>query len=335
MAEGQLRASDARQRVSMMPIQRRSSRRLRAFGVVIPCRMDKTCRVISFRVVTGKLKRRARLRLVHDPLRETSVGDLIELDFGKKCSSRKHWCVTRVMKRTDEAELEPDLRSSEPPVTGRYPWEVDGVHIDADWLAEVLSRAEAQERWIVQTRGKDNVKSPWGDEVLHLSNSTLRSTIARQDVRHVVIEGDSIERENLRAFLNSAIARKLHSLSLARLGLDDSTVKVLAAAENLRDLAWLDLSYNSIDTPGVEALATAPFLTSLRYVNLEGNPADRVIETFGVDPLTGNVVASSVQLPSRGRGLEQRVGRRIEWLHSPSQFAHYPPLPREIDLATA
>ena len=77
-------------------------------GVVIGNKMDKTVKVVIERLMKEPLykkyiKRTTKL-LVHDEKNECKVGDLVEIKEVRPISKRKHFLVTKILKR-GEAEV--------------------------------------------------------------------------------------------------------------------------------------------------------------------------------------------------------------------------------------
>ncbi len=145
-------------------------------------------------------------------------------------------------------------------------------------------------------------------------------------IRHLWLKSAPAD---LDAFAGDPALAGLVTLSLSNLGIGDDGLQALAASPHLARLRSLDVGFNGIGRGGLEtlAIATAPggSLARLAYVNLAGNRAPDPQETYGVDGMSGAMVADSIDLPPLGRELEARHGRR-DWLHSASLLPVHPPL---------
>ena len=125
-------------------------------------------------------------------------------------------------------------------------------------------------------------------------------------IRHLDLTGVASVAE---ALFQSPLLRSIRSLDLARNGLTDDHVKMLAASPLLRALRWLSLADNRISIDGADALARSPLSEQLVYVVFHGNPFEPN-ERYSYD--NGFVVDSWI--PDDGVALEQRVGRELPWL---------------------
>ena len=106
--------------------------------------------------------------------------------------------------------------------------------------------------------------------------------------------------------------------------LGDAGLRKLVASPHLGKLAILLLGFNEISLEGVEAIAASKQVPRLRYVALGNERVDRVVEDFGEDALSGQIVPNSISLPPLGRMLETKYGE-LRWLHAPSLFRRFPP----------
>ncbi len=128
-----------------------------------------------------------------------------------------------------------------------------------------------------------------------------------EPVRHL----DLVEvREVGEALFASPLLARLHSLGLDRGGLYNIHLQLLAACPHVTNLRWLSAEDNNFDMVAYNALADSPHLGALAYAEFSGNKIDPV-EQLGMDG--AEVVA--VDMPKEGIALEQRLGRRLEWLH--------------------
>jgi len=112
-----------------------------------------------------------------------------------------------------------------------------------------------------------------------------------------------------REVLTSPHLEQICAASFSRSKLTDDDIRAFAQSPFIRNIWWLDLTFNKIGMPGVEALVTSTFLTKLGYVALDENPCNP-IESAGDDQGT----VTEVWLPADGKLLEQRFGH-IKWLH--------------------
>jgi len=103
----------------------------------------------------------------------------------------------------------------------------------------------------------------------------------------------------IRALTESPYLVGLQWLNLSKTGLGDKQVEILAAAENLRGLAQIDLRNNNCRDP-VDAAAGA-----------------------GYDGNTGAIVLESIYLPPFGLELESKYGK-IQWLNVLYNYAAFP-----------
>jgi uncharacterized protein (TIGR02996 family) len=166
----------------------------------------------------------------------------------------------------------------------------------------------------------------WGDGIQDLARSyrldrgfvEVVSLTARDflDRAPALYEGWPIRHLNVttlgdfaRQFFDSSLVRKLRSLSLERLSLEDDTGILLARSSFFEELRWLDLSWNRLSMASAEALAASTRFPNLRYVNFLGNRVE-LNETYSYD----NGYVMDALLPDSGRALEERFGE-IAWLH--------------------
>ena len=115
----------------------------------------------------------------------------------------------------------------------------------------------------------------------------------------------------IRPLFDSPYLARLDSLSLWRAGLTDDDAVALANCEALRRATWIDLSDNHIGQAGMEALAASPIFENKVVVRLAGNPFDPTRRpSWDWD---GSLASS--YLPEEGVLIEEKVGRRVPWLH--------------------
>ena len=80
-----------------------ANKRKTLIGIVFSDKMDKTVTVVVERLVKHPLykkyiKRRTKL-MAHDEKNECKKGDTVEIKEVRPLSKRKHWLVTRIIKR--------------------------------------------------------------------------------------------------------------------------------------------------------------------------------------------------------------------------------------------
>ncbi len=133
---------------------------------------------------------------------------------------------------------------------------------------------------------------------------------ARGPIQHVDL---TAVRDVTEELFSSKYLTGLRSLGMARCGLYDIHVRLLASSGVTAGLRWLSLANNHLGLGAAEALAESPHCAALQYTDFSGNPADPC-EQVGMD--AGVVVHT--WLPPEGASLEERYGRRLEWLHRPN-----------------
>ena len=140
------------------------------------------------------------------------------------------------------------------------------------------------------------------------SDFLLRAEMLFNDapIRHLDLTGVASVAE---ALFQSPLLQSIRSLDLARNGLTDEHVMLLAASPYLRALRWLSLADNRISFDGAEALARSPLSEQLVYVVFHGNPFEPN-ERYSYDD--GFVVDSWI--PDDGVALETSLGRELPWL---------------------
>jgi uncharacterized protein (TIGR02996 family) len=116
---------------------------------------------------------------------------------------------------------------------------------------------------------------------------------------------------------------RVRSLDVARQGLGDEEILLLARSPGVANLWALDLTGAEMSEDVALAMATSPFLSGLRYVAMSGGPGNP-IERVGYD-MSGQGVEYAFFSPD-GKRFEEQLGRRVEWLHVPeSWYGCYPP----------
>ncbi len=88
-------------------------------GVVVGDKMDKTVVVAVERqvrhAVYGKTERRTTKFLAHNEGNQAKAGDMVEIVQSRPLSRRKRWIVTRVVRRTLEAQAAEAVAAVAPP----------------------------------------------------------------------------------------------------------------------------------------------------------------------------------------------------------------------------
>ncbi len=94
-------------------------------GVVVSDSMDKTVVVAVERqvrhAVYGKTERRTTKFLAHNEGNQAKAGDLVEIVQSRPLSRRKRWIVTRVVRRTLEAQAAEALAAVAPEAAAPAP----------------------------------------------------------------------------------------------------------------------------------------------------------------------------------------------------------------------
>jgi len=122
---------------------------------------------------------------------------------------------------------------------------------------------------------------------------------------------------------------QLKSLSLKQSEVSESDVIALASAPRLRNLKWLDLSFNRLDYASLEAIATSVILSEVLYLGFDGNVVPSPVDIAYRDLLDGSII--DWDSTPVGKKLEHVAQRKVLWLHAPARFAHlYPPAPRIV-----
>jgi uncharacterized protein (TIGR02996 family) len=133
--------------------------------------------------------------------------------------------------------------------------------------------------------------------------------MSRAPIQHVEC---SKYRADVAAFLAAPWLRRLRSLSLTRVGVDDALATALAKAPAMATLRAVSLTHNGIGRPGVEALVASPHFASKAIVDLTGNPCDPREQPVADE--SGRVL--SLQADPVIHELEAKYGKRA-WLHFP------------------
>lgn len=123
---------------------------------------------------------------------------------------------------------------------------------------------------------------------------------------------------------------QLVSLSITgkqRIG--DVGLAALATSPYLRALKILNVCFQNLTMIGLEALCQSKQFPSLAHVHFAGNQFPDPIEEYGIDGMSGRIVADGISLPPLGKELERKYGYLL-WLHGPTFLRHFLPWDEEL-----
>lgn len=105
----------------------------------------------------------------------------------------------------------------------------------------------------------------------HRLSELFRSPLVH-DIETLRLEGDKIETKAITALCQTSQCNNLVSLTCCDSQLGDREARLLANANNLPSLVYLDLSRNNISSIGMAALSDSPQFANLHELRLDGNP---------------------------------------------------------------
>ena len=113
------------------------------------------------------------------------------------------------------------------------------------------------------------------------------------------------------AFCTTPALSHLRSLNLVQNQLDDHDARLLADSRHIRNLRWLDLSFNPIGMAGLEAFAASTNVPHLQFLGLRTPLIEDPVSRDSVD---WDGTRHENPAPASQVAVEAKYGRK-QWLH--------------------
>ena len=143
-----------------------------------------------------------------------------------------------------------------------------------------------------------------------------RYVLNQRPIRH--IDFRPVDAHSLASLLQRPELGELDSIGFSQAGLDDAAVVQLAECEHLRDLLYLDLSFNVLSQVAFDAIAASPHLRNLVQVRRTQHISYGPEMTFFPGEHAGNAMA----LPEAGQALVARHGPLL-WLFRRNRISRF------------